>query len=226
MPSIPEIVPLAWRLYADKVANRLLIPDNEKMMQLQLAQILQSLAPVFERRSSESYKVLLEVPVNVGNKRKIIDVVVEHALEGKVARTAIELKCFRLYGRQGNGKRGAQNLGMYAYWEDIENIEAYCSLPDFDASYQFTLTDDPYYVETPHSGSQVATYSTCRTRGNVTGALEHAIKNRQGRIVLRGNYRMNGWTKGGEFYFIQQRARSTELTSKIAAVEMASEMRT
>ena len=92
MTIMPEIVDLAWSLYADKIANNLLVPDNEKMMQLHLAQILQTLAPLFESRSSESYKVLLEVPVSVGGKRKIIDVVVEHVHEGKTLRTAIELK--------------------------------------------------------------------------------------------------------------------------------------
>jgi hypothetical protein len=206
MSTIPEIVPLAWGLYAEKVASKLLTPDNEKMMQLQLAQILQTLAPLFERRSSESYKVLLEVPVKVGTKTKIIDIVLEHATDGAISRIAIELKCFRLYARQGDGKRGAQNLGMYDYWEDVENIEAYCSLPGYASSYQFTLTDDPYYAETQHAGSQVAMYSTWKSRAQITGILEHPIANRAGRIVLRGNYSMSGWEKNGDFYFIQQRA--------------------
>ena len=44
---------LGWRLYSAKVANGLLLPDNEKMMQLQLAQIFQTLAPLYEASTDE-----------------------------------------------------------------------------------------------------------------------------------------------------------------------------
>jgi hypothetical protein len=134
-----EMIALAWRLYTAKVAAGLLHPENEKMMQLQLAQVLQTLAPLFESQSSESYKILLEVPVSIRSRLSIIDIVVEHRTGEKTASTAIELKCFRLYGRAGNGKRGAQNLGMYDYWADIESIENYMLMLGFDDAYQFTL---------------------------------------------------------------------------------------
>lgn len=198
------MVALGWRLYSAKVASGLLLPDNEKMMQLQLAQIFQTLTPLFEGSTDESYKVLLEVPVQTTARRRIIDLVLEHRVGSAVTRTAIELKCFRLYVRGGGGKRGAQNLGMYDYWEDIANIESYCALPMYECAYQLTLTDDPYYVDKEHSGSQVATYSTCQSRSGVTGVLAHAVANREGSIALHGVYSMAGWRKSGSFYFISQ----------------------
>jgi hypothetical protein len=206
--SVEEMITLGWRLYTGKVAGKLLSPENEKMMQLHLAQIFQTLAPLFERQPAESIKVLLEVPATIrGSTRRSIDIVVEHRLAESVERVAIELKCFRYLVRDGGGKRGAQNLGMYDYWEDIENIEGYRALPSYTAAYQFTLTDDPYYPEAAHSGSQVAVYSTARRRVGVTGTLKHEIANRRGEITLRGSYDMSGWSKEGDFFFIAQRAR-------------------
>jgi hypothetical protein len=205
MSHVPELVSLGWRLYAAKVANGLLRPDNEKMMQLHIAQIFQTLAPLYEFSSTESYKVLLEVPVLLGERTKIIDVVLEHSSNGKITKTAIELKCFRLLGRSGNGRRGAQNLGMYDYWEDIASLEGCRALSDYNDAYQLTLTDDSYYVETKHCGSQVATYSTCRSRADVTGQLVHSVANRAGVIALAGTYEMSGWQKDGSFYFINQK---------------------
>jgi hypothetical protein len=96
---------------------------------------------------------------------------------------------------------------MYDYWQDIENIEGYCAIPTYKAAYQFTLTDDPYYPESPHSGPQVSVYSTAKRRTGVTGILKHAIANRPGQIVLRGSYDLSGWCKDGDFFFIAQRAK-------------------
>lgn len=209
MTGVEEMISLGWRLYTAKVAGKLLSPENEKMMQLHLAQIFQTLAPLFEVASTESIKVLLEVPATIrGSTRRIIDIVIEHRSAESVERVAIELKCFRYLVRVGGGKRGAQNLGMYDYWEDIENIEGYQALPSYTAAYQFTLTDDPYYPEAPHSGSQVAVFSTARRRSGVTGTLKHKIANRKGEITLRGSYDMSSWRKEGDFYFIAQRTQA------------------
>jgi hypothetical protein len=106
----------------------------------------------------------------------------------------------------GGAKRGAQNLGMYDYWEDIESIEGYSQLPGYSQSFQFTLTDDPYYVITQHKGSQVAVYSTNMARTGVTGNLSHPIANRAGAILLAGTYNMAGWQRLGKFHFMDQRA--------------------
>src|SRR5262249_13121596 len=46
---VEELITLGWTLYTGKVAGKLLSPENEKMMQLHLAQIFQTLAPLFER---------------------------------------------------------------------------------------------------------------------------------------------------------------------------------
>lgn len=205
MSKTKEIIELGWHLYSAKVASGLLTPDNEKMMQLHLAQIFQTLSPLYESKTIESYKVLLEVPVKLGTSRKIIDIVLESVSGEDVSRTAIELKCFRLYGREGNGKRGAQNLGMYDYWEDVANLEGYCSLPGYEGGHQLTLTDDSYYADTKHNGSQVATYSTWRERTCVTGTLSHPVANRAGSLSLSGSYSMDGWRKNEKFYFINQR---------------------
>jgi hypothetical protein len=207
MPDISrsdKIIKLAWELYTDKVASDLLKPRNEKMMQLQLAQILQLLAPLFESRSNESYKVILEHPVRLDNRISIIDIVIEHSIDGANDKTAVELKCFRLYSSNSETKkRGAQNLGMYDYWADIERCEEYCRLLGFRSAFQLTVTDDPYYVDTQHTGPQVAAYSTYRNRRNVTGLNERPIANRDGRISLTGIYDLP-WETKGSFHFISQ----------------------
>ncbi len=203
--KIDQLINQGWDCYTNKVASGLLSPENEKMMQLQLSQIFQTLSPIFEYRKTESIKILLEVPVTIKtNVNRVIDIVIAHEESGTTTYFPIELKCFRLHSRSGSGKRGAQNLGMYDYWEDIENIENYIHLSDYQQGYQLTLTDDPYYVETQHKGSQVAMYSTNRNRVKVTGNLEHPIANRAGLIELRGMYSMDKWVSIGDFYFVYQ----------------------
>jgi len=203
--KIDNLIKQSWECYCNKVASGLLDPHNEKMMQLQLAQIFQTLAPIYEYSASESIKVLLENPVKLSNGiNRIIDIVIAHEIGSKVMLYPIELKCFRLYSIKSGKKRGAQNLGMYDYWEDIENIESYADLDDFSKAYQLTITDDFYYVETEHKGEQVAVYSTSKKRINVTGRLEQPIKNRVGEINLTGTYNMSCWEKTGNFYSICQ----------------------
>lgn len=203
--KITKIVLEGWESYTNKVAAGLLVSDSEKMMQLQLAQILQTLSPVYEFDVAESIKILLEVPATIrGNVSRSIDIVISHTQGTTTEKYPIELKCFRKLTRAGTGVRGAQNLGMYDYWEDIENIEGYVALPGYKKAFQFTLTDDPYYVTTVHKGSQVATYSTNRTRTAVTGTLRHAIANRPGLITLANTYSMAGWKNLGTFHFIAQ----------------------
>jgi hypothetical protein len=204
--KIEDIIGTAWLSYQKKVANNLLIPENEKMMQLQLAQIFQTLAPIYEYEKNESIKVLLEVPVTIRQTIcRSIDIVISHTKsDGTTIYYPIELKCFRLYTRSGSGKRGAQNIGMYDYWEDIENIENYVLLPDYQKGFQLTLTDDTYYVNTVHRGAQVAVYSTNNQRINVTGTLAANIANRHGNITLIGSYNMTNWQQHGNFYFNYQ----------------------
>jgi len=203
--KIDNLIKQSWECYCNKVANGLLDPHNEKMMQLQLAQIFQTLAPIYEFSENESIKIILEKPVKLTNGiNRIIDIVIAHEINAGVMLYPIELKCFRLYSIKSGKKRGAQNLGMYDYWEDIENIESYTQLTGYSKAYQLTVTDDFYYVETEHKGGQVAVYSTSKTRINVTGRLEQAIKNRDGKINLTGTYNMNCWEKIGNFYSICQ----------------------
>jgi hypothetical protein len=204
--NIDELIKQGWNCYTNKVANGLLEPENEKMMQLQLAQIFQTLSPIYEYRKLESIKVLLEVPVTLTNGiNRVIDIVIAHETKGGTTFYPIELKCFRLYSRNSQKKRGAQNLGMYDYWEDIENIERYFDLENYRKGYQLTLTDDPYYVEGEHKGSQVKVYSTNKRRRNVmTGELTQPIANRAGKIAIRGMYNMDKWVQKNDFYFISQ----------------------
>jgi hypothetical protein len=83
-------------------------------------------------------------------------------------------------------------------------------LPDrlYVRGYQFTLTDDPYYVTTEHSGDQVRVFSTSIRRPAAYGTLQQKIANRPGKIVLRKKYNMKKWKHIGEFYFIAQTVRA------------------
>lgn len=206
--KIPELICLGWERYKVKVASGLMAPENEKMMQLQLSQIYQTLSSVYESEQFESIKVMLEFPVTIRDGvHRIIDIVIAHSKGDNTHYYPIELKCFRRYTRRGDGKkRGAQNIGMYDYWEDIENIEGYIELEDHQEAYQLTLTDDPYYVTTEHKGRQVGVYSTNQTRSNISGLLVQAIANRGGHITLNNTYSMSGWHNIGEFWFVKQTA--------------------
>lgn len=217
--KIEKLILEGWECYSNKVASGLLIPSNEKMMQLQLAQIYQALGPIYEYDSSESIKVLLEVPATIGGSVfRSIDMVISHSLGTTTTGYPIELKCFRRMTRNGTGTRGAQNLGMYDYWEDIENIEGYARLPGYPRAFQFTLTDDLYYVTTAHKGSQVAVYSTNQARVGVTGLLSHPIANRQGKINLTDSYSMDGWKTAGVFRFISQQTPPTPTVTPPPAI--------
>ena len=206
--TIKKIIDISWTSFKNKVASRLFDPENEKMMQLQFAQTIQTLSPLFEYNPDESIKILLEKAVTIDRvpNRRIIDIVILHRVNNIETYYPIELKCFRKYTRDNSGKlRGAQNLGMYDYWEDIENLELYAKLNNFSFGTQLTLTDDEYYVTGKHQGPQVKIYSTNNKRMNITGLLEQKIANRHGKIILEGSYSMNSWEKVGDFYFIEQK---------------------
>lgn len=134
-----QVIEISWTSFKNKVASGLFNPENEKMMQLQLAQTLLTLTSIYEYQQNESIKILLEVPVHIEREpsRRIIDIVIQHSENGNVTFFPIELKCFRLFTRDGQGKRGAQNLGMYDYWMDIENIEQYSLLTNYSFGTQF-----------------------------------------------------------------------------------------
>jgi len=207
--KIYDLIDSGWHLYVEKVAGSLLEPENEKMMQLQLASVFQTLASLYESVPSESIKILLEVPVNVRpNKKNIIDIVVHYRSDSEECHVPIELKCFRQMTRDGKAKRGGGNLIMYDYWEDIENIELYSSLEGYSSGIHLALTDDPYIVENEHKGEQVRVYSTARARGIVTGIMEREIKTRLGFISLRGKYDMGQWESHGNFFAIKQMANN------------------
>jgi hypothetical protein len=205
--KIRQIVDVAWVSYKNKVASGLLSPENEKMMQLQFALTLQSLVPIFEYDKTETIKILLEVPVTIKRvpSKRIIDIVILHSQADKKIYYPVELKCFRLFTRDNlDKKRGGQNLGMYDYWADIENVEQYCLFDNYGFGTQLTLTDDPYYVVGKHLGPQVIIYSTNNSREGVAGKLQQDIPHRQGLIELVGKYDTTIWEKLGDFYFIRQ----------------------
>lgn len=204
--KIKELINVCWRGYKYKVASGMLNPENEKMMQLQFSLLLQTLAPAYEFYKNESIKILLEEPVTIKQiNRKIIDIVILHSIDDIKTYYPIELKCFREYTRDGSGKkRGAQNLGMYDYWTDIENIEQYSYLPYYGFGTQLTITDDMYYVNGKHRGLQVITYSTNVLRDNISGVLECPIASRCGKIQLKGSYTMELWDSIKNFSFIKQ----------------------
>jgi hypothetical protein len=215
MKKIERAILEGWNCYQKKVAFELLKPENEKMMQLQLAQIYQTIMPIYEYEETESIRVLLEVPVIIlDNVFRSIDLVILHIRQGIESYYPIELKCFRRLTRDKKGKRGAQNIGMYDYWEDIENIENYSLLDNFASAFQFTLTDDPYYVTTEHQGPQVSMFSTYSGRDRASGRLTHHIANRKGDINLIGSYSMASWRKINGFNFISQKAMTARDAAK------------
>ena len=204
--KIRQMIDICWASFKNKVASGLFNPENEKTMQLQIAQVLTTLTSIYEYRQNESIKILLEVPVNINRpqNKRVIDIVIQHSEKEDIKYFPIELKCFRLLTRDRQGKRGAQNLGMYDYWTDIENIEQYSILDNYSFGTQLTLTDDPYYVIGNHNGQQTSVYSTNNKKEYVTGILEHRIANRTGRIELEGNYSMTNWEQIESFNFIRQ----------------------
>lgn len=207
MNKIVKLIDFCWDAYKNKVANGLSDPTNEKMMQLQFASILQTCASLLEFSSNESIKVLLEYSVTIEKGNKSVDIVIMHAQNNQIDYYPLELKCFRAGTSKGNAKRGAQNLGMYDYWDNIENLEQYSKLKDFICGFQLTITDDRYYVETLHKGSQVSVYSTFKKRKKVSGNLIHEIANRKGKIKLENSYNMSSWKKINKFYFIKQKIK-------------------
>jgi hypothetical protein len=208
--KIRQLIDIAWTSYKNKVATGLLNPENEKMMQLQLALTLQTLIPIFEYRQGETIKVLLEVPVDIQRPaaRRIIDIVILHTDGDQKIYYPIELKCFRLYTRKGSEskdkKRGAEPLAMINYWMDIENIEQYSYFDKYSFGTQLTLTDHSYFIEGKHEGETVSTFSTNKKRKSVRGTLE-SIKYQT--VRLNGVYSMASWEPLGSFYFIRQESK-------------------
>jgi len=203
--KIDKLINQAWEIYIGKVSNNLLEPENEKVMQLQLAQILQTLTPLYEFTKDESIKVTLEEPKNIKNDiRRIIDIVIKHSIDNHLYSYPIELKCFRKYVRGSDTKkRGAQNIGMYDYWEDIENIEQYLKLENYIKSYHLAITDDEYYVRGSHKGEQTSVYST-NENITKTGVLEAKIANRYGRVELSNSYTCH-WKQENNYFFLLQK---------------------
>lgn len=117
---------------------------------------------------------------------------------------AVELKYkTRMVSIDWQGERydlanqGAQDLGAYDVWKDVQRIEGVCTRGDGVEGYVICLSNDPVYWRQPKENVTVGSAFRLNEGRTATGGLywaSHAgdgtMKNREKPIVLSGSYRI------------------------------------
>jgi hypothetical protein len=150
-------------------------------------------------RTAPEAKIRLESRP-VSHERVYLDLWIEH--EGR--KHAIELKYkTRSVSVDWDGEhfdlanQGAQDLGAYDVWKDVQRVEAFCShFEDIDG-YVIFLSNDPVYWSQPASDSTVGAAFRLNEGRIASGGLywashagEGTMKNREKPILLKGTYRV------------------------------------
>lgn len=129
------VIDYSWKLLFAKIVNEKLIINKEASMQLQLGKVMQDIGSAFCVLPNEVFDIELETSRENAN----IDITCKLG----EATAAIELKCFR----KSSNRPG--DLERYDCFKDIVRLE---SLSEFDVKVFICLTDNPYYINTNHSG--------------------------------------------------------------------------
>ena len=150
--DLRDIVRLATKLLARRIAGRSVVADVEASLQLQLASIVQGLGQWYEFAPADCFVVQLEGAIPVGGPAPKgrtdsprVDILLALGSGQFFATCAIEIK----YLKRRNAR---QPLNRYDVFCDLANLELYRQ-KHVDETYLYVVTDDPDYMNTVPGGA-------------------------------------------------------------------------
>lgn len=141
------LIKMAWEILQRRIEQKFVIINKEASLQLQYANILQSLIDVCQFSDGEIIKVVLEKTVFIQNQKpQEVDIIVETFINNDPYKIAIEMKCYRTKTSSGRA-RGAQDIFLKDVYEDIEVLENYRRTnTDIKKTYFLLMTDYKNFV--------------------------------------------------------------------------------
>lgn len=149
-------------------------------------------------------RIRLEFPVAVDSSRIYVDIWVEY--KGKVVMAELKYKTRDLSVQIGSEQfllknQSAQDMGRYDFLRDIQRLEQVSFLwRKHFSGYAVFLTNDSAYWQPPSRGETIDEAFRIHEGQLITGgvgwkagASDGTKKNREGRIVLSGKYKLH-WT--------------------------------
>ena len=196
-----QAIALAWTVFSEQVGNGRLQINKEASMQLQYSYILQSLLPMVLHHPDEHASIELETGVQLNDRTREIDLLLEGRQEEHTYRCAVEMKCYRRLASSGK-KRGAQDIFRKDVYEDMQLLEQYRQANHADAGIALVMTDHRALVHPVSKESKCHDYDIADQATFDGGTLTTPIGGKSIDITLHDAYRFV-WKQVGEFYFLQ-----------------------
>jgi len=141
------LIKMAWELLQKKAQYNFIEMNKEASLQLQYANILQSLISTSRYSDEEIVKVALEKTIYIQNKKpQEADLILETKVDNQPYIIAIEMKCYRRR-TSSDRSRGAMDIFVKDVYEDIEVLENYkLTNKDIKKTYFLAMTDHLNFV--------------------------------------------------------------------------------
>lgn len=201
------LIKISWELLQKKLQYGFIEINKEASLQLQYANILQSLITTSKYSDNEIIKVILEKTVYIqNNKPQEVDIIIETVDNNQPYVIAIEMKCYRTKTSSG-GNRGAMDIFVKDVYEDIEVLENYkSSNRNIKKTYFLAMTDYQNFVLPKDKSAKYWDYDIS-DGFNLEGPKDFStpIGGKDVAIHIEGKYNFN-WSKidsnNGVFYFL------------------------
>lgn len=201
------LIKMAWELLQKKAQYNFIEMNKEASLQLQYANILQSLISTSRYSDEEIVKVALEKTIYIQNKKpQEADLILETKVDNQPYIIAIEMKCYRRR-TSSDRSRGAMDIFVKDVYEDIEVLENYkLTNKDIKKTYFLAMTDHLNFVLPKYKSAKYWDYDI--SDGfilNGPRAFSTPIGGKETCIHINGKYKFE-WSKvsnnKNSFYFL------------------------
>ena len=194
-------VSLAWRIFARKVAEGLILVHKEASMQLQFAYVLQQLLPLLVFHPDETFSIELETGVKLNKRSYEVDVLMKGASKAGSYRIAIELKCYRTMAASGD-PRGATDIFMKDVYEDLAMTELYVDHDVAEEGIVLVMNDLKRLVHPAQKTAKCWDYDISHGAAFGPILLTTKVGSKPVRIELKRSYALD-WNHQGAFWFLE-----------------------
>ena len=197
-------ISFAWQVFMGKTDANLVPINKEASMQLHYSYILQQVIPLICFHEDESVKIELETGVNINDRSREIDLVLEGVDTcSKRYKIAVEMKCYRTFASSGK-PRGATDIFMKDVYGDLNLLEEYCEYEEFDRGVSLVMNDLKRLVYTDPEKKIGKCWAYDITQGTKVRDvhLTTPIGGKEIDIRLKKSYEFN-WIRNGQFWFLE-----------------------
>ena len=146
--KVDKAVDLAMKIYCQRLQDRYYPVELEATFQFYFARILETLLDTMTYDPKESYQVLLEDCIPIGDHDDYVDIVVIRRYEtSAIEQFFIELKFKKI-------KHSAYDLGVVESYKDIQMLDRHMARKHCTAAYFIFLTDCETYLKPSKRGTR------------------------------------------------------------------------